>query len=234
MLGEYFMDQYIKPAAAEFLGSFLIVFTGSGAIMVDVITGGALGQVGVSVVFGLAVAVMILLFGPVSGGHFNPAISLVMLAVRGLHTKRLLIYVSAQLAGGLLGAVALMQMLGNIADLGTPVPNLEIATVADISSTVLIVALEFIFAAMFLAVVLAVSKRTRLEGTIAAFSVGSAVALVTFVGGPITGAALNPARYFGPAVVSGALDYIVIYLSAILVGAFTGALIFRLVIDPTD
>ena len=90
--------------------------------MVDVITGVALAQVGVSFVFGLAVAMMIIMFGPVSGGHFNPAISLVMLAVRGLSNKRLFIYVAAQLAGGLLAAYTLMTMLGEIAQIGTPVP----------------------------------------------------------------------------------------------------------------
>ena len=228
------MNRYTKLAAAECLGTYLIVFAGSGAIMVDVITGGALGQVGVSLVFGLVVAMMIILFGPVSGGHFNPAISLVMLAVRGLSTKRLLIYVSAQLTGGLLAAYSLMAMLGEIAQIGTPVPNLEIATVADISASVLIIALEFVFAAMFMAIVLVVSKRTKLEGSIAAVSVGAAVALVTFVGGPVTGGALNPARYFGTAVISGPFDYILTYLVAIIVGAFAGALLFRLVVDKSD
>ena len=228
------MNHYAKPAAAECLGTFLIVFTGSGAIMVDVITGGALGQVGVSLVFGLAVAMMIILFGPISGGHFNPAISLVMLAVRGLSTKRLLIYTAAQLIGGLLAAYFLMTLLGEIAQIGTPVPNLEIATVADISSTVLIIAIEFVFAAMFMAVVLAVSKGTQLIGSMAAISVGGAVALVTFVGGPVTGGALNPARYFGTAMISGTFDYILTYLVAIIVGAFAGALLFRLVVDQSD
>lgn len=228
------MDQTIKSAAAEFLGTFFIVFSASGAIMVDVITGGALGQVGTSLSFGVAVAVMVLLFGSVSGGHFNPAISLVMLAVRGMPMKQLLLYVGVQLAGGLFAAIVLLNLLGDIAQLGTPVPNLEIATVADVSSTILIIVLEFVFAALFMAVVLGVSKETFLKGPLAAFSVGSAVALVAFVGGPITGAALNPARYLGTAVISGTFDYIVTYLSAILFGAFAGALIFRLVVDKSD
>jgi len=228
------MNDLIKPAAAEFLGAFFIVFAASGAIMVDVITGGVLGQVGTSVVFGLSVALMILLFGSISGGHFNPAISLVMLAVRGMPTMRLLVYLAVQLAGGLTAAIILLNLLGDIARLGTPLPNLEIATVADVSATILIIALEFVFAAMFIAVVLTFSKGIFLKGPLAAFSVGSAVALVAFVGGPITGAALNPARYLGTAVISGSFDYIVTYLSAIVFGAFAGALIFRLIVNKAD
>jgi aquaporin TIP len=156
------------------------------------------------------------------------------LAVQGLSTKKLLIYTAAQLIGGLLAAYFLMTILGEIAQIGTPMPNLEIAMVADISSTVLIIAIEFVFAAMFMAVVLAVSKGTQLVGSMAAISVGGAVALVTFVGGPVTGGALNPAHYFGTAMISGTFDYILTYLVAIIVGAFAGALLFRLVVDQSD
>ncbi|MEX2452278.1 MAG: aquaporin [Rhodospirillales bacterium] len=225
------MMVHVKPAAAELIGTFVIVFAGSGAIMADVMSGGALGTVGVGLAFGLAFGVMILVFGPVSGAHFNPAISLVMLAVRGLPVRTMLIYVTAQILGALIAAFLLRELLGTVAMIGTPMPNRQIAAVAGIAPNLMILILEFIFTALVAGVVLSVTGDTHIRGPLAAVAVGAAIMLAMLVVGPLSGAGLNPARYLGPAAASGSLDFFLAYISAPIAGAFAGALLYRLVID---
>lgn len=210
--------------AAEALGTFALVLFGCGAIMVDA-EGGALGHLGVSAAFGLVVAAMVYGLGHVSGAHINPAVTL-GLAARGHFPWRLALpYWVAQVSGAVVAALVLRASLGNVAGLGATSPS-----GSDGQSFVW----EVLMTATLLVVIVAAVTDTRAVAGGAAIAVGGTIALASLVGGPISGASLNPARSFGPAVVSGDLGSLWIYLTAPLVGGVLGVLAYeRVRLAPT-
>ena len=202
-----------RVLAAEALGTFALVFFGCGAIIVDA-EHGELGHVGVSLAFGLVVMAMVFALGHVSGAHINPAVT-VGLAARGRFAWALVPgYLAAQIAGAVLAAVALRASLGNIANLGATQPS-----GSDGQSFVW----EVVMTAVLLVVIVSVVADTRATAMGAAAAIGGTIALASLVGGPISGASLNPARSFGPAVVSGDLSALWVYLSAPVLGALVGS-----------
>jgi aquaporin NIP len=205
-----------RALAAEAIGTFALVFFGCGAIIVDAERDG-LGHLGVSLAFGLVVMAMVAALGRVSGAHINPAVT-VALAARGRFAWAAVPgYVGAQIAGAVLAAVALRASLGNIADLGATQPS-----GSDGQSFVW----EVVTTAALLVVIGSVVSDTRVSAMGAAAAIGGTIALASLVGGPISGASLNPARSFGPAVVSGDLSALWIYLTAPVLGALVGAFAF--------
>jgi MIP family channel proteins len=199
---------------AELVGTFALVFVGCGAIMVDA-EGGDLGQIGISLAFGLVIAAMIAAVGPVSGAHFNPAVTLSLWALRELPGRRVPGYWLAQVAGAVAAAALLRASLGDVAEIGATQPS-----ESDGQAFVWEVALTFIL----LAVIAAVACGGRLVPPVTAgVAVGGTIAMASLVGGPISGASLNPARSLGPALVSGELDALWIYLTAPFVGGILGA-----------
>jgi MIP family channel proteins len=190
----------VQQLAIEFAGTFLVVFFAAGALAVDpwLKTAGepALGTLGAALAYGLAVAAMTEIAGPISGGHLNPAISLGAWSTRRMGTWRLLGYALAQLAGGLAAANALTSVMPEAAwqaaGLGTP------ALASSLTRTQGM-ALEAI---LTFAVSLVFFRTTAGSGRPSGWAVGAAVAAAALVALPVTGAALNPARAFGPAVVS--------------------------------
>jgi MIP family channel proteins len=205
-----------RALAAEALGTFALVFFGCGAIVVDAERGG-LGHVGVSLVFGLVVLAMVAALGRVSGAHINPAVT-VALAARGRFAWMAVPgYLAAQVAGAVLAAVVLRASLGNVADLGATQPS-----GSDGQSFVW----EVVMTAALLVVVVSVVSDVRATAMGAAAAIGGTIALASLVGGPISGASLNPARSFGPAVVSGDLSALWVYLTAPFLGALVGAFVY--------
>ncbi len=204
---------------AEALGTFALVFFGCGAIMVDA-EGGDLGQVGISIAFGLVVMTMVLAFADVSGAHINPAVTLALAARRRLPWAAVPGYWGAQVAGAIAAAIVLRSSLGDVAALGATSPS-----GTDVQSFVW----EVVMTAALLVVILAVVTGPQLAIAAAAFAIGGTIALASLVGGPISGASLNPARSLGPALVSGELDSLWIYLTAPLLGGLLGALVYDLV-----
>ncbi len=205
--------------AAELVGTFALVFVGCGAIMVDAETG-SLGQVGVALAFGLVIAVMISAAGPVSGAHFNPAVTLALWLVRELPGRRAAGYALAQFAGALAGAALLRASLGDIANLGATQPS---------GSDGEAFLWELVLTFFLLFVIAAVATGDRPEPPVTAgLAVGGTIAMASLVGGPVSGASLNPARSLGPAVVSGELDALWVYLTAPLVGGVLGVLAYGL------
>jgi aquaporin NIP len=190
------------------------VFAGCGAIAVGSMQGTAEAAV-VAIAFGLAVMIGIYAVGHVSGAHFNPAVTFAFAVSGHLPRWRVLPYWSAQLTGALLAAAFLRLSLGAEADLGVTQPS---GTGAQAF------AWEVLLTAMLMLVITSVATDARAVGQAAAIAIGGAVALGALVGGPISGASMNPARSLGPALISGELAHIAIYLAAPLVGAAIAAL----------
>jgi aquaporin NIP len=203
---------------AEALGTFALVLFGCGAIMVDA-EGGELGLVGISVAFGLVVMTMVLAFADVSGAHINPAVTLALAARRRFPLAAVPGYWGAQAAGAIAAAIVLRSSLGEAANLGATMPS---------GSDAQSFAWEVVMTATLLVVILGATHERASIGT-AAFAIGGTIALASLVGGPISGASLNPARSLGPALVSGELDALWIYLIAPLLGGLLGALVYDLV-----
>jgi aquaporin Z len=199
----------MKRCAAEAIGTFALVFAGTGAIVVNDVTGGALTPLGVAAAFGLAAACMVYAVGDVSGAHFNPAVTLGFWLARRLPARAVAPYVASQLAGAL-GASALLRALFTAHEtLGSTLPAGSAA-----QSFVLELAITFLL--MF--VILGVTSGAR-ENPFAGAAIGATVALCALFAGPISGASMNPARSLAPALVSGVLASSWIYLTAPFAGS---------------
>ena len=211
----------IRRAAAEAIGVFALVFAGCGAIVTETEHPGTLGTVGIALVFGLVIMAMVYATGHLSGAHLNPAVTLAFALTRHFPRTEAAAYLAAQLAGALAAAGLLAAVWpGQPADLGTTLP-----TVGTGSALVYEAALT----AMLMFVIMAVATDTRAVGAGAAIAIGGAVGLDALFGGPITGASMNPARSIGPALVSGELTDLWIYIAAPIAGATLGALAYQLV-----
>lgn len=202
---------YHSPAAyaAEATATFCLVFIGCGAIALNEVTGGRLGGLGVSLAFGLAVAGAIVAFGPISGAHMNPAITLSLWKAGRFPRKAIAIYVFAQLAGATAGAATLRLIFGSGSSLGVTVPS---------GASWASFALETLMTGTLVFAVLSEMDGRRPMALVA----GVVVGLEAFFGGPISGASMNPARSFGPALVAGHWAYHWIYWVAPVLGGWLG------------
>ena len=205
--------------AAEFIGTFALVFAGCGAIMVDAKTG-ALGHVGVAISFGLVIMAMIYAVGHISGAHFNPAVTFAFALSRHFPWSRAIAYWCAQVLGALVAALLLRGSLGNIAHVGATLPS---------GSQGQSFLWELVLSFFLMFVIMAVATDTLAVGEAAAIAIGGTVGLDAMFGGPISGASMNPARSFAPAVVSGDLHALWLYLLAPPVGAALAALTYQLI-----
>jgi len=211
----------LHRSAAEAIGAFALVFAGCGAIVADAVYGGALGAVGVSLVFGLVIMVMVYATGHLSGAHLNPAVTLAFALTRHFPCREALAYVAAQLLGAVLAAALLLAVWPQEpASLGATLPSVGVGSAF---------AYEVVLTAFLMFVIMAVATDTRAVGAAAAIAIGGTVGLDALFGGPVTGASMNPARSLGPGLVSGELTDIWIYLAAPVLGAALGALAYQLV-----
>jgi MIP family channel proteins len=208
-----------RSLVAELFGTFALVFAGCGAIMVDA-NGGGLGQLGIAISFGLVIMAMIYATGHISGAHFNPAVTLAFALTRHFPWPRVFLYFGAQATGAIAAALVLRASLGDVANVGATLPSGSIAQ-SFLWEVVLTVVLMF--------VIMAVATDTRAVGEAAAIAVGGTVGLNALFGGPISGASMNPARSLGPALVSGDVTSLWIYLTAPLLGAVLGAVFYQFV-----
>jgi MIP family channel proteins len=204
--------QPLGPAlVAEALGTFVLVFAGCGAIVV-----GSLSATGVAAAFGLAIVVSIYALGHVSGAHFNPAVTAAFAIGRHFPLARVVPYWLAQVGGAILAAAVLQISLGSVAA-GVTRP-----TGSDLQA----VAWEAVLTFILVTVIVSVATDVRAVGQAAAIAIGGAVALGSLVGGPISGASMNPARSLGPALVSGDLTGLWIYLTAPFLGAIVATITY--------
>jgi MIP family channel proteins len=215
----------IRPATlaqalvAEAIGTFALVFAGCGAVMVDAKTH-QLGHVGVAITFGLVIMFGIYAVGHISGAHFNAAVTFAFAVTRHFPWPRVVAYWTAQLAGALAAALVLRGSLGDIAHVGATLPS---------GSQGQSFVWELIMTAFLMFVILAVATDTRAVGEAAAIAIGGTIGLDAMFGGPISGASMNPIRSLGPALVSGDLHAIWLYIAAPLVGAAIGGLAYQFV-----
>jgi aquaporin NIP len=203
---------------AEAIGTFALVFAGTGAIVVNQVSGGAVTHAGVAVTFGLVVMAMIYAVGDVSGAHFNPAVTIGFWLARRLPGKSVPGYIVGQLAGALAASALLRALFGNTAALGATFP----AGPAWQSFI-----LEAVLTAILMFVILAVSTGPKEMGVMAGIAIGGVVGLEAMFAGPICGASMNPARSLAPAAVSGHLQSLWVYLTAPLLGAAIAVPIWR-------
>jgi len=204
---------------AEAFGTFALVFAGAGAIMVDAKTH-QLGHIGVAITFGLVIMAMIYAIGHISGAHFNAAVTLAFVLTRHFPLRRAVAYWGAQLAGALTAALVLRGSLGNIAHVGATLPS---GTQAQSFLW------ELVMTAFLMFVVMAVATDTRAVGEAAAIAIGATIGFDAMFGGPISGASMNPVRSIGPAVVSGDLHALWLYIVAPVIGAALGAVLYQFV-----
>jgi len=199
----------VRAHVAEFIGTFALVFAGCGAIAV-----GKLSDTGIALAFGLVIAVMIYALGHISGAHFNPAVSIGFAIGRHFPWTRVVTYCVAQFAGATAGALMLRFILGADRPLGVTTPA---------GSDAPALAMEAVLTFFLMLVITAVATDARAVGEAAALAIGGTVALGALVGGPISGASMNPARSLGPAIVSGDLSHLWVYLVGPILGAAVAA-----------
>lgn len=202
---------------AEFVGTFGLVFAGCGAIVIDQVSGGRITHVGVGLTFGLVVAAMIYATGHLSGAHLNPAVSLAFTLTRHFPARELFPYWGAQLGGATVAALALRLLFGRTANLGATVPGGP-AWQSLILEAILTFFLMFVITAM--------ATDSRAVGQSAALAIGATVGLEALFAGPISGASMNPARSFGPALASGVFTHHWIYWAGPLLGATLGSMTY--------
>jgi len=203
------MDDSLRRCVAEAIGTFCLVFAGTAAIVVDA-AGGGVTHVGVSMVFGLVVFAMIAAVGDVSGAHINPAVTFGFWLAGRFPATSIAGYVAAQILGACAASAAVHALFPADANLGATQPAGAAAQAWW---------LELILTAILMYLILAVSSGSREKGITAGLAIGGMVTLGALLGGPVSGASMNPVRSLAPAVVSGRLDHLWIYLTAPFVGA---------------
>ena len=210
----------MRRCAAEFLGTFLLVFAGPGAVMINDISGGGVGSLGIGLSFGLAVMVAIYAVGHVSGAHINPAVTVAFALTRHFPWSLVPIYVLSQLLGACAASATHLALFGDVANLGATVPS---------GSPLQAILLEILLTLFLMFVISAVATDIRAVGQAAAIAIGGYVALAATFAGPIAGASMNPARSFGPALLSGTWTHLWVYWVGPIAGAALGALLYRYV-----
>lgn len=207
-----------SKASAEFIGTFALVFAGCGAVMVAERMPGQVAPGAVPMVFGLVVTVMIYAVGHISGAHFNPAVSLAFAVARHFPRRHLLAYWIAQFLGALTAISLLALILPSGQTLGATVPSVPFLSA-------LVWELVLTFFLMF--VIVSVATDHRAVGVMAGAAIGGTVALAAIVGGPVTGASMNPARSLAPAIAEGRFGDLWIYFVGPAIGAVAAALVYN-------
>ena len=200
---------------AEALGTFCLVFAGTGAIVVDQVTGGKVGGLGISLVFGLVVLAMVYSIGHISGAHLNPAVTIGFYSAGRHRTSELVPYIVAQFAGAALASLLLKLMFLH--------QNTDLGVTLAARSQAQAFAMEFMLSFMLMLTIMGVATDDRAEGAMAGIAIGAVIALEAAFGGPISGASMNPARSFGPALVSLHWSGNWLYWLAPVAGAVAGA-----------
>lgn len=203
----------MKKLAAEFIGTFALVFAGTGAIVIDEASGGAVTHVGIALTFGLIVLAMVYTVGDISGAHLNPAVSLGFFVAGRFPLRDVFSYIASQIAGALVASGILRLLFPTNAMMGTTTPS---------GTNAQSFILELILTAILMFVILGVSTGAAEKGITAGIVVGAVIGLEAMFAGPICGASMNPARSLAPAVVSGHLSTVWIYIFAPVIGAIIG------------
>ena len=200
----------MRKYLAEIIGTFALVFCGTGAIIINQESGGAITHVGIAITFGLIVTAMIYAIGDISGAHLNPAVTIAFWVAKEFPVKEIIPYIISQAMGAFLASITLNflfpanDLLGSTLPAGLPMQSFV---------------LELILTFILMFVILQVAKGSKEQGMFAGLAIGFVVLLEAMFAGPICGASMNPIRSLAPAVVSGHLEHVWIYLTAPILGA---------------
>jgi len=215
----------MKRPLAEFLGTFILVFAGTGAIVINQASGGLIGHPGIALTFGLVVLAMIYTFGDISGAHLNPAVTVAFAAAKRFPWKEVPLYLGAQLAGAFAASGLLKFLFPGPGTLGATLP-------AGSASQSFV--LEVVLTAILMLVILGVSTGAKEKGITAGIAIGATVGLEAMFAGPACGASMNPARSLAPAIVSGHLQHLWLYPVATVLGALLAVPLSQAVRGPAS
>ncbi|WP_435263143.1 MIP family channel protein [Tenacibaculum sp. nBUS_03] len=215
----------MKKYISELIGTFSLVFCGTGAMTVNEITGGAdLTHVGVAITWGLIVMAMIYAFGEISGAHFNPAVTIAFAYAKKFSWKEVPKYILAQLLGALLASVILWVIFPDSEYYGATIPVLEPWRAF---------VLELLLTFFLMLTIINVSTGSKEVGVMAGIAIGGVVLLEAMFAEPMTKASMNPARSIAPAIVSGHIDHLWLYILAPILGALLAVVSCKLVKDDS-
>lgn len=207
----------MKKYLAEFIGTFALVFVGTGAVIVNQETNGTLGLIGIAFTFGFTVSSMIYALGFFSGIHINPAVTIATLIGRSISRRDAFFYIITQVWGALLASISLKIMFPDALTLGETLPS---------GSVVQTFVLEFILTFFLMLTILGVSSKKEFSN-VAGLIIGLMVTGIILFAGPISGGSFNPARSFAPAIVSGNIASLWVYLTAPILGAIAAVLLWK-------
>jgi aquaporin Z len=209
------MNNKFRAGLAELMGSFAVFFIGAGSIAADSYTHGGVGLIGIALANGLALAIMISALGSFSGGYFNPAVTIGLWVARKINASTAVLFIISQLLGGMFAGYALRMIFPPTiwmpVHLGAPVLALGVSPLTGLL-------LEAILTSFLLLAVLGAVAESRAPN-ISGFVIGLTVTAGTLIGGPLTGAAMNPARAFGPALAAGFWEYQWVFWTGPILGA---------------
>jgi aquaporin Z len=200
----------MKKLLAESLGTFALVFAGTGAIVINEVSGGIIGHAGVALTFGLVILAMIYTFGDVSGAHLNPAVTIAFAGAGRFPWGRVTGYIAAQMFGAFAASGLMRALFPQTELLGATLPA---------GPAMQSFVLEVVLTGILMLTILSVSTGAKEKGVTAGIAIGAVIGLEAMFAGPICGASMNPARSLAPAAVSGHLEHVWVYLSAPVLGA---------------
>jgi aquaporin Z len=200
----------MKNYISEFIGTFAMIFCGTGAMTINEVTGGDVTHVGIGITWGLIVMAMIYAFGEISGAHFNPAVSIAFAYAKKFSWKEVPKYIFFQVAGAFAASLLLMWLFPKSELLGATIPSVDVWRAF---------VLELILTFFLMVVIINVSTGSKEIGMMAGIAIGSVVLLEALFAGPITNASMNPARSLAPNIISGNIKGLWLYILAPIIGA---------------
>ena len=215
------MQKYVS----EIIGTFAMLFCGTGAIIINQETNGSITHLGIAITFGLVVMAMIHSLGSISGAHFNPAVTIAFAVAKKFEVKEVLPYIISQLIGALLASAILRLLFPRNVFLGATMP-----LNTDFQAFVL----EFIITFVLMFVIVNVAHGSKEQGLFAGISIGATVLLLALFAGPICGASMNPVRSLAPALVSNHLEHVWLYLVAPILGASSSVVVWNYLVKSKN
>lgn len=210
----------MKKYISEFIGTFSMVFCGTGAMTINEVTGGEVTHVGIAITWGLIVMAMIYAFGETSGAHFNPAVTIAFAYAKKFSWKEVPRYIIAQILGAFLASFILWFLFPTSETLGSTIATVDVWRAF---------VLELLLTFFLMVVIINVSTGSKEMGVVAGIAIGGVVLLEAMFAGPITNASMNPARSIAPAIVSGNLQHLWMYITAPILGALLAVVSCKLV-----
>lgn len=212
----------MKTYISEFIGTFAMIFCGTGAMTINEVTGGDVSHVGIAMTWGFIVIAMIYAFGDISGAHFNPAVSIAFAFAKKFPWKEVPKYIIAQVLGALLASLLLWFLFPTSEFYGATIPTIDVMRAF---------VLEIILTFILMLTIINVSTGSKEVGVVAGIAIGGVVLLEAMFAGPVTNASMNPARSLAPALVSGNLEHLWLYILAPIIGAVLAISTCKLVKD---